>query len=212
MLVGVAGGGLFRLRRGPHVARASVEDHDLARLREATPCLARRLSGSFPDARPPRCDPLPPNDVMRHRQAMRPGGDVDPIHPPMKAPGCASATHGLPSCRNHTDPRPESAHVPDEAGLPALATRCSVRSIDVGRDQRPHQRIPPGGLATPTVTRRVLEPHRSTSTSSPSASTAAAPRWPPSRPCSACKPNNRQPHIGYRQTPAAHTGTADLTG
>ncbi len=53
------------------------------------------------------------------------------IHPPMKAPGCASAIHGLPSCRNDTDPRAASAHVPDEAGLPALATRRSVRSIDV---------------------------------------------------------------------------------
>jgi hypothetical protein len=82
MLVGAAGDGLFRLRRGPHVARASVEDHELARLREATPCLARRLSGSVPDARSPQCDPLPRNDVILHRQTVRPAGDVDPSHPP----------------------------------------------------------------------------------------------------------------------------------
>jgi hypothetical protein len=80
MLVGVAGDGLFRLRRGPHVARASVEDHELLASARPRPCLARRPSGSFPDARSPQCDPLPPNDVMRHRQAARPGGDVDP-HP-----------------------------------------------------------------------------------------------------------------------------------
>jgi hypothetical protein len=113
--------------RGPGERRRSRA----SRLREATPWLARRLSGSVPDARSPQCDPLPRNDVILHRQAVRPGGDVDPAIRPMKAPGCATATHGRPLCRKDTDPRPESAHVPAEARLPALATRRSVRSIGV---------------------------------------------------------------------------------
>jgi hypothetical protein len=59
MLVVMADDGLFRLRRGPHVARASVEDHDLAPVHEVTPCLAGRLRGSFPGARSHSAIPSP---------------------------------------------------------------------------------------------------------------------------------------------------------
>ena len=103
--------------RGPGDCRRSracppPRDHTLL----GTPAERLVPGCTLPTVRSP-----PPDDVMRHW--CDPDADVDPSIRPMKAPGCASATHGLPSCRKDTDPRPESAHVPDEARLPALATR-----------------------------------------------------------------------------------------
>jgi len=111
--------------RGPGDCRRSracppPRDHTLL----GTPAERLVPGCTLPTVRSP-----PPDDVMRHW--CDPDADVDPSIRPMKAPGCASATHSHPSCRKDTDPRPESAHVPDEARLPALATRRSARSIDV---------------------------------------------------------------------------------